>query len=588
MDSSTRVPVTANEAPARPGSTHLFFDDDNLKTRTWECPGRILVVDDDPAFRLLATRYLRDQNHIVYQAESGEQALEIARKEHPDVVLLDVNLPDVPGNEICCRLKADPELEHIIVVLVTASSDPEAHGLVLSSGANDFLTKPVSKFTLDARIRFSLKYRRAVARMRRTHAELERRVAERTAALTRANADLKEEISARNKAEADSKTLEDQLRQAQKMEAVGRLAGGVAHDFNNLLVVITGYADILAASLPDESHKTKAEQIGVAAQRASDLTRQLLAYSRRQVLQPRIISLSRTVEAMHRMLERLLSEDIQLVKILSAAGSVRADPGQLEQVLMNLAINARDAMPRGGTLTIETLDVELDETYMRRHGEIGQPGPYVMLALSDTGMGMPREVLERVFEPFFTTKEKGKGTGLGLSMVYGIVKQSGGNVFVYSEPGKGTTFKVYLPRVKAGNATESDTMPSTPEGARGETILVVEDEDAVRTLVCEVLQSAGYRTLDANGGEDAAKIADAHDGDIHMLVTDVVMPKMNGVAVARALTQKRPGLKVLYMSGYTENAVVHHGVLDPGIRYLQKPFMPAELIRKVRGILDNK
>jgi len=384
----------------------------------------------------------------------------------------------------------------------------------------------------------------------------------------------------------ERKNLEEQLRQSQKMEAIGRLAGGIAHDFNNLLVVVTGYAEILKVMLKDEDMRSKAEQIGLAASRASDLTRQLLAYSRKQVLQPRIISLSRTVESMHRMLERLLGEDVRFIRVLNAAGSVKVDPGQIEQVIMNLAVNARDAMPTGGTLTIETLDVELDETYIRRHGETCTPGPYVMLAISDTGVGMDREVVERAFEPFFTTKEKGKGTGLGLSTVYGIVKQSGGSIFVYSERNKGTSFKVYMPRVKANNAVESEAVeqPLAAQDSR-ETILVVEDEEAVRRIICEILRSTGYKVLEAGDGDEAERVSNEFVGTIDLVVTDVVMPRRNGVAVARALCERRPNLKVLYVSGYTENAVVHQGVLDPGIRFLQKPFSPNDLIRKVRGVL---
>jgi two-component system, cell cycle sensor histidine kinase and response regulator CckA len=386
----------------------------------------------------------------------------------------------------------------------------------------------------------------------------------------------------------ERKSLEEQLRQSQKMEAIGRLAGGIAHDFNNLLVVMLGYADLLIEGLagnPDLG--AKAEQIRLASSRASELTRQLLAYSRRQVMQPRIISLSRTVDAMHRLLRRLIGEDINLQHMLNAAGSVKADPGQIEQVIMNLAVNARDAMREGGTLTIETMDVELDDTYMRRHGDIGNPGPYVMLAVSDTGVGMSHELTERIFEPFFSTKEKGEGTGLGLSTVYGIVKQSGGNIFVYTEQGKGTTFKIYLPRVKADNAVELEETARDVPAVAGETILVVEDEDGVRQIVAEVLKTAGYTVLTASHGEDAFRKSAAYADTIHLLVTDVIMPRHNGAQVARRLQQERSGLKVLFISGYTANAIVHQGVLDPGVNYLQKPFRPSEIVRKVREILGG-
>lgn len=380
--------------------------------------------------------------------------------------------------------------------------------------------------------------------------------------------------------------LEEQLRQAQKMEAVGKLAGGIAHDFNNLLVAIIGYGELIRSQAAEgSSQRTGSEQILIAAQRAADLTRQLLAYSRKQILQPKIISLSKTVSDMHRLLERLIGEDIEFVQLLEAVGSVSADPGQIEQVIMNVVLNARDAMPKGGRLTIETIDVELDDNYRRQHSEV-VAGAYVMLAVSDTGVGMSKDIIDRIFEPFFTTKEVGKGTGLGLSTVYGIVKQSGGHVFVYSEPGAGSTFKIYLPRVKSMNAVES-VLPA-PATARGqETILVVEDEDGVRKLVIEVLQRAGYSTLEARDGALALKVAADHAGTIDLLVTDVVLPKMGGSAVARELQKQRPSLRVLFMSGYTENAVVHHGVLDEGIEYLQKPFMPTEFARRVRNLLDK-
>jgi len=380
--------------------------------------------------------------------------------------------------------------------------------------------------------------------------------------------------------------LEEQLRQAQKMEAVGKLAGGIAHDFNNLLVAIIGYGDLIHSQAADGSpQKMGAEQILIAAQRAADLTRQLLAYSRKQILQPKIISLSKTVSDMHRLLERLIGEDIEFVQVLEAAGSVSADPGQIEQVIMNLVLNARDAMPKGGRLTIETVDVELDENYRRQHSEV-VAGTYVMLAVSDTGVGMSKDVIDRIFEPFFTTKEVGKGTGLGLSTVYGIVKQSGGHVFVYSEPGAGSTFKIYLPRLKAVNAVESSA--PLPAPARGqETILVVEDEEGVRKLVIEVLKRAGYNVISASDGADALRVAGEYKETIDLLVTDVVLPKMGGSAVARELKRLRPTLRVLFMSGYTDNAVVHHGVLDEGIEYLQKPFMPSDFARRVRNLLDK-
>jgi signal transduction histidine kinase/CheY-like chemotaxis protein len=380
---------------------------------------------------------------------------------------------------------------------------------------------------------------------------------------------------------------QDQFRQAQKMEAVGRLAGGVAHDFSNLLTAITCYSDLLMSSLAEgDPRRGDLEQVKHAADRAASLTRQLLAFSRRQVLQPRVLDFNAVVGSVDKMLRRLIGEDIDLVTVPAPAlGWVKADPGQLEQILMNLAINARDAMPRGGKLTIETANVELDGAYVRQHVAV-QPGLYVMLAVSDTGCGMDAEIRSHLFEPFFTTKEVGKGTGLGLATVYGIVTQSGGTVSVYSEPGRGTTFKIYLPRVEdAVGRPVPAASPATPvEGS--ETILVVEDEEAVRLLTCEVLKRNGYTVLEARHGDEALAVSDRHEGRIAPMLTDMVMPGKKGPDVARQLAAVRRDMKVLYMSGYADNGIVHQGALEPGLAFLAKPFTPSALARKVREVLD--
>ncbi len=384
------------------------------------------------------------------------------------------------------------------------------------------------------------------------------------------------------------KVLEDQLRQAQKMEAVGRLAGGVAHDFNNLLMVIKGHAELLLeqVGLADPQHR-HLEQIQKAAERAASLTQQLLAYSRRQVIKPEVLDLNTVVADMGNMLPRLLGEDIELAIMNSPElGRVKADRGQIEQVILNLAVNARDAMPRGGKLTIETTDVELDENYTCQHAGV-QPGSYVMLAITDTGCGMDAETRSHIFEPFFTTKEMGKGTGLGLATVFGIVKQSDGHIWVYSEPGHGTTFKLYLPRIE--EAVEEVPMNQAVSRSLlgSETVLLVEDEEAVRELVRESLQRNGYTVLQARDGAEAVEICEKRAGPIHVMVTDVVMPGMSGRELASRLGPRHPEMKVLYVSGYTENAIVHHGVLDPGAAFLQKPFRPADLAHKVRELLDG-
>ncbi|HEX5735915.1 MAG TPA: response regulator [Blastocatellia bacterium] len=388
----------------------------------------------------------------------------------------------------------------------------------------------------------------------------------------------------------ESKMLEEQLRHAQKMEAIGRLAGGVAHDFNNLLTAIIGYSQIVLASLgPNESLRKEVEEILAAGKRASSLTSQLLAFSRRQVLQPSVIDLNLVVSNTTKMLRRLIGEDIHLVTKLSPdLGRVKIDPAQIEQVIMNLAVNARDAMPSGGKLTIETSNTPLDEAYGREHINV-QPGNYVMLAVTDTGVGMEADTRSHIFEPFFTTKEKGLGTGLGLSMVYGIVKQSGGYIWVYSEAGEGTTFKIYLPRVEGAEEAvlQRDDAEYLPRGR--ETILLVEDEQAVRDLSARILRELGYTVIEASNGEEALVISSERaNGEIHLLLTDVVMPQMSGKLLTDMVKAARPGIRVLFSSGYTDNALVHHGSLEPGTAFLQKPFSPGALARKVREVLDKE
>ena len=385
----------------------------------------------------------------------------------------------------------------------------------------------------------------------------------------------------------ERRKLEGQLRQSQKMEAVGKLAGGIAHDFNNLLTVITGYSELLLSQLGEESPLGKeVEEIKRAGERAASLTHQLLAFSRRQVLQPKVVDLNEVVSNIEKMLRRLIGENVELRTFLGTGlWSVKADPGQIEQVLVNLVVNARDAMPVGGKLTIETGNEFLDEEYSRGHLP-ALPGQYVRLAISDTGVGMDEKAMSQVFEPFYTTKELGKGTGLGLSTVYGIVKQSGGYIWVYSEPGKGSTFKVYFPRTE-DREEDPHKAVSPVEDLRGEkTVLVVEDEESIRNLACAVLSGYGYSVLPACDGEDALRVAGEHDGEISLLLTDVVMPRMGGRELYDRIRRQRPEIKVLYMSGYTDNAIVHHGVLDPGTAFLQKPYSPISLARKVMEVLE--
>jgi two-component system cell cycle sensor histidine kinase/response regulator CckA len=383
-----------------------------------------------------------------------------------------------------------------------------------------------------------------------------------------------------------SKRLDEQLRSVQRLEAIGRLAAGVSHDFNNLLTVIAGYGQFLRESVRPEA-LAAVEEILRATERASALTRQLLAFSGRQNLAPQTLNLNSVVTNTEKMLTRLIGKDIDLVAVFQPdLGRVRADEVQIEQVIMNLVVNARDAMPGGGKITIETTNVQLDETYSQTHTAI-VPGRYVMLSVADTGGGMDTETQAHIFEPFFTTKKTGEGTGLGLATVYGVVKQSGGNIWVYSEPGQGAVFKIYLPRIDAPPPEPRSSQPRAVSTGGSETVLLVEDEQGVRLLVCKVLEKLGYNVLEAQESQHAIEIIEQYPEFIHLLLTDLVMPHIGGKELAKRISAVRPKAKVLYMSGYTDDAVVRHGMLEPGAAFIQKPFTPEGLARKVRETLDS-
>jgi PAS domain S-box-containing protein len=663
----------------------------------------VLIIDDEPANLEVLSASLEGAGLQVLVAQTGERGLNRARRAHPDLILLDVNLPDLNGFEICRHLKAAADTQEIPVIFITALTEIEAKIQGFRAGAVDFISKPFQQEEVLARATTHLHLRELTrnlqarneqlqqtqAALRQANEVLEQRVEERTAELTAERnllrtlidslpdmiyvkdtqsrfrlvntphmqhlgatsldhvvaktdfdfypPDLAEEFYADdqvvirsgqpllNKEErnrdkhrsaprwmlttkvplrdaqgqliglvgighdiTEHKRLEEQLRQAQKMECVGRLSGGVAHDFNNLLTAISGYTELIRDTLaPTHPAYPDLESIQSTTQRAAILIRQLLTFARQQPLTPQALNLNEVILSLDKLLRRLIREDIKLVTLPAPSlGYVKVDPNQIEQVVVNLVVNARDAMPTGGTLTIETANITLNGEYTQQHLEVS-PGPYVLLAVSDTGIGMSPEVQARLFEPFFTTKEAGKGTGLGLATCYGIVKQHNGQIWVYSEVGQGTTVKVYLPRL----ANETIQLPAVEaetavlQGGE-ETVLLVEDEGAVRQFAGRMLRKLGYTVLEAANGEEALHTAAEYEGKIDLLLTDMVMPQLGGKVLADQLQSQRPGLKVLFMSGYTDSGIARQGQLEAGIGFLQKPFSSEQLARQVREVLQ--
>lgn len=507
----------------------------------------ILVVEDSEDDSRLTLRELERAGYEIQHLRTDtEAALRAALQNRRwDLVLSDYNVPGFGGIAALAIVRElHPEMPFIFV---SGTIGEETAVAAMRAGANDYVMK---------------------SNLKRLAPAIEREL---------------REVAVRHERQG----LESQLRQSQKMEAIGRLAGGVAHDFNNLLTAIMGYGQLMAMRMkPDDPAHRDAEEILKAATRASLLTRQLLAFSRREVLQPRLLDLNVIVSDMGKMLHRLIGESIDLA-IVPGEGlwAVKADPGHMEQVLMNLAVNARDAMPEGGTLTIETSNIDLGEVYVGEHVAV-KPGTYVLLAVSDTGTGMDEETKARIFEPFFTTKSAETGTGLGLSTVYGIVQQWGGAIQVYTELGWGTSLKVYLPRA-AGAAETAVRVENVTELPRGsETILLVEDQDAVAAVIRATLHLCGYQVLEAHNGGEALTVLERHDGPVHLLLSDIVMPVMGGSELAARLREVRPETRVLFISGFSERALSAYGAQEASFAFLQKPFMPESLARRVRDVLD--
>jgi len=530
----------------------------------------LLAVDDKPdnlyVLESLVAAHLPECELV--RAASGEEGLAVPLERDLDGALVDVQMPGMSGIEMCRRIKQDERTAHVPVILITAyRADAALKAEGLQAGADDFLTKPIDNVELVAKIKVMLRAKKTKDALRDSNAQLEDLIAERTEKL---------------------RDSEEQLRQSQKLEAIGRLAGGVAHDFNNILTGIKGYAKFALGELQEgtRGHEDIMEAIRLA-DRAADLTRQLLAFGRRQTLTPVVTSLNALISGLAKMLKRLIGEDIDMRFVPAPdVRNVKVDGGQIEQVLMNLAVNARDAMPGGGKLTIETANASLCESYASAHVGV-KPGLYSMIGVTDTGCGMDVPTQQQAFEPFFTTKEVGRGTGLGLSTAYGIVKQHGGNIWLYSEPGHGTTFKVYLPSVteRAADVVTKETEEDAPGGT--ETILFVEDEAAVLAVGERMLTALGYEVLTASSPAEAREKQPRHEGKIDLLLADVIMPGSSGRELFDDLREKRQDLKVLYISGYTDAAIVHHGVLDSGTPFLQKPFTAEGLARKVREVLDD-
>jgi len=577
---------------------------------------RILIVDDRDENLYLLRTLLRGHGYDVEEACHGAEALARARQTQPDLVISDILMPVMDGFALCREWKKDERLKAIPFIFYTATYTHDSdRDFALGLGAERFIVKPEEPDALLANIRDTLKkaesrptpHAEATADtptrtrtgetpgqdesifLKQYNAALIRKLESKMEQLERANSALKQELVERARGEAERQKLQTKLTQSQKLESIGRLASGVAHDFNNMLQVILGYVDMALERIgPAEPLHADLAEIKNAAQRSSDLTRQLLAFARTQAVATEVLDLNVTLKGMLKMLQRLIGEDVDLAwQPAAELWPVKMDPSQIDQILTNLCVNARHAIAGVGKITIETANTVLDEDYCATCQGC-TPGDYVLLAVSDNGCGMEKEVMEHLFEPFFTTKGISAGTGLGLATVYGIVRQNNGCINAYSEPGKGTTFKIYLPRHIGQAALPRKAAPAQPVKHGHETILLVEDEPAILHMLQTILERADYRVLTAGAPSDAIRLAEKHVGKIHLLMTDLVMPEMSGMDLAKRLLSFAPHLKCLFMSGYTANVITRHGMPDVGVNFLQKPFSGKALTDRVREMLDRR
>ncbi|MBI3651160.1 MAG: response regulator [Acidobacteria bacterium] len=583
-------------------------------------PTRILLVEDNPGDALLVEEALSEVWQTQYELMHRnclDQGLRQMDENGIDVILLDLSLPDSDGLGTLYKMNAHaPETP---IIILSGFKEEIVAIKAVEEGAQDYLVKgQINSSLLGRAIQYAIERKRNELALRHTNAELDRLVQERTVELAQTNVALVAEIAERTQAQhqlqeaqdhlemkiklrtvelaqtneallaeiAERQELEERLVQAQKMEAIGRLAGGVAHDFNNILTAIIGFSQLLLEKFQkDASTYVTLKEIEQAGQRAAKLTSQLLAFSRKQMLQPRVLNLNLIMINLETMLRRIIGEDIELVLSLDPdLNQVKVDPTQMDQVILNLAVNARDAMPQGGQLILATANVTLQAEELANHGEM-PPGQYVLLTIRDTGCGIDEKHLSKIFDPFFTTKETGKGTGLGLATVYGIVRQSGGYISVTSQTQHGTTFKLFFPCLE--QAPDLPLTESRGEVVGGkETILLVEDEEVVRRLAHEVLKGQGYKVLVAACGDEAISLCNQYQDSIHLLVTDVVMPQMSGAQVREHISRKCPHIRVLFMSGYMDQAITYNGIVDSVSAFIQKPFTPSALLQKIRAVLD--